>query len=159
VSETNYVRYVGLNPNSTGTGNAEIPHGFKLVNGTAEVRELGVYKWDTAVATGDVLRIAVQSGVVKYSKNGVVFYTSATAAAYPLRVDTALASSGATIAGAVLAATQPAQMQPSSTEVTSPAVTSAGAIDLRWLALLLAGLLARASTARRAQPSCPASPR
>jgi hypothetical protein len=102
VSETNYVRYVGLNDNHTGTSSAEIPFAFKLVSGTAEVRERGQYKWDVSVATGDVLRIAVNSGVVTYSKNGAAFYTSAIPAVYPLRVDSALASLGATVSNAVI---------------------------------------------------------
>jgi hypothetical protein len=45
------------------------------------------------------------SGVVKYSKNGTVFYSSARAPEYPLLVDTALYSVGATLSGAVISGT------------------------------------------------------
>ena len=43
---------------------------------------------------GDRFRVAVEGGVVKYRRNGVLFYTSAGAPAYPLLVDTALYSLG-----------------------------------------------------------------
>jgi hypothetical protein len=97
VSETNLVRFIGLNNNSTGTSPTEIPFAFKIVSGYAEVRENGQYRWDVPVITGDVLRISVDSGAVKYAKNGVTFYTSQMAASYPLRADTALTSFGATL--------------------------------------------------------------
>ena len=45
---------------------------------------------DTSFVAGDVFRVAVQSGVVRYSKNGTVFYTSQTAPAYPLVLAAAL---------------------------------------------------------------------
>jgi len=40
---------------------------------------------------------------LKYLKNGAVFYTSGGAPAYPLRVDTALYTPGATLGDVVLA--------------------------------------------------------
>jgi CubicO group peptidase (beta-lactamase class C family) len=104
VSETNLVRYVGLtHHHGTGTTAAEIPFAIKLVSGYAEARENDQYRNDIDVATGDVLRIAVDSGVVKYYKNGFLFSTSNTPALYPLRVDTAFISSGATLSNARVA--------------------------------------------------------
>ena len=102
VMNRNLVRYVGLNDISTGTGSAEIPFAFKLSGGYAEVREYGQYLWDIPVIDGDVLRIAVEAGTVKYLKNGAVFYTSGNAARYPLRADTALSSMGATVNKAII---------------------------------------------------------
>jgi hypothetical protein len=99
------VRYVGLNDNSTGTGSAEIPFAFKLSGGYAEVREYGQYRWDVQVADGDVLRIAVEAGTVKYLKNGAAFYTSGNAARYPLRADTALSSASASVNKAMISKT------------------------------------------------------
>jgi hypothetical protein len=46
---------------------------------------------------GDHFRIAVESGVVKYLKNGTVFYTSDVRPSYPLIVDTSLYTNGSTI--------------------------------------------------------------
>jgi hypothetical protein len=102
VMDRSLVRYVGLNDNSTGTGSTEIPFAFKLAGGYVEVREYGQYTWDMPVAEGDVLRIAVEAGAVKYLKNGAVFYTSGNAARYPLRADTALSSIGATVNKAII---------------------------------------------------------
>ena len=54
------------------------------------------------VLSGDRLRVAVESGVVVYSRNGSVFYTSAVAPTYPLLVDTSLHTTGATISNAFI---------------------------------------------------------
>jgi hypothetical protein len=105
VSETGLVRFVGFNNSNAGTSTTEIPFAFKLVSGYAEARERGQYRSDVPVVTGDVLRISVQSGVVKYAKNGVVFYTSSAAPSYPLMVDTALTSLNATINNVKIATT------------------------------------------------------
>jgi hypothetical protein len=102
VAETGPELYIGLNNASTGTGIAEIPYAFKLINDRVEVREHGQYRAGIAVGSGDALRIRVRSGVVSYAKNGGVFYTSSTAASYPLQVDTSLVSSGATLSNARL---------------------------------------------------------
>ena len=101
-SELNLVRFIGLNNANPGTTTGEIPFAIKLVNGHAEAYESGQYRGDTTFATGDTLRIAVQSGVVRYSKNATVFYTSTMPPIYPLRVDTALTSAGSTINSVVI---------------------------------------------------------
>jgi hypothetical protein len=51
---------------------------------------------------GDVLRVGVESGVVKYKKNGTVVYTSTVSPIYPLLLDSALWSNGATVNNAVV---------------------------------------------------------
>jgi hypothetical protein len=53
-------------------------------------------------ANGDTLRVSVESGLVKYRKNGTLLYMSVVAPTYPLRVDTALYTAGATLKDAVL---------------------------------------------------------
>jgi RHS repeat-associated protein len=53
-------------------------------------------------ATGDTLRIAVESGVVKYRKNGAVIYTSTATPTYPLLADASLYTAGSTINNVVL---------------------------------------------------------
>jgi hypothetical protein len=97
-SERTTLRYVGLSPRNAGTGVASIAFAFALQpGGIAEVRERGVYRAETRFATGDVLRIAVTNGVVRYYKNGALVYQSATPSASPLLVDTALLSKAATV--------------------------------------------------------------
>ena len=51
---------------------------------------------------GDVFRVAVESGIVKYYKNGVLLYTSGMAPTYPLFPEASLFDANATITNAVL---------------------------------------------------------
>jgi PKD repeat protein len=97
-------RSAGLSNGNTDVSDADIDFAVHL-NGTgsAEVRENEVYKRDTPYASGDVFRVAVVGGLVRYSRNGVVFYTSAKAPTYPLLVDVSLGSPGSTIANAIIA--------------------------------------------------------
>jgi hypothetical protein len=53
-----------------------LSYALRLQGGTVEVREFGAYKSETSFGAGDRLRISVESGTVKYSKNGAVFFTS-----------------------------------------------------------------------------------
>ena len=78
-SESTSLRFVGLAAGGIGTGPGDINFALRLQSGVAEVRESGAYKSDVRFAAGDTFAIAVAGGVVKYSKNGSVFYTSAVA--------------------------------------------------------------------------------
>ena len=64
-------------------------------------REAGVYKTETPFATGDVLRITVNGGVVTYARNGRVFFTSSGGGS-PLFVDVALYDLNATITNVMI---------------------------------------------------------
>jgi hypothetical protein len=75
---------------------------IRLQGTAAEVWENGVYKSATPFATGDVIRIAVAGGVVSYSRNGNLFFTSAGGAS-PLYVDVALYDLNATITNVMIA--------------------------------------------------------
>jgi hypothetical protein len=85
---------IGLgNTVTNSTGYTEINYliNFSSVNNTWEIRELNwIYKTDGTYTTGDIFRIAVESGAVKYYKNGVVIYTSTVTPSYPLVADTSL---------------------------------------------------------------------
>ena len=52
---------------------------------------------------GSTYRIAVEAGAVKYYENGALKYTSALAPSYPLLVDTAILTVGASVQNAVVA--------------------------------------------------------
>jgi hypothetical protein len=68
------------------------------------VYEKGVFRGQFgAFAAGDVLQIRVESGVVRYLRNGVPLYTSSATPTFPLRVDTSLYSTGAIVQNATLA--------------------------------------------------------
>jgi RHS repeat-associated protein len=54
------------------------------------VSETGTLIGPFAVHTGDQLRVEVQGGVVRYKRNGTIFYTSTRTPTYPLLVDSAI---------------------------------------------------------------------
>src|SRR5205085_3151823 len=76
-AQTNKLLYSGLTHAAIGTDFVEIDFGFKLTDyNVAEVRENNVYKWETPYSTGDLFRIADESGIVKYYHNGSLLYVS-----------------------------------------------------------------------------------
>ena len=104
-SETTTIRGVALSHGNTDTSGADLDFAIALWkdDGWASVYEAGEYKADLGqYTTGDVFRIGVEDGLVKYSQNGVVGYTSDTPPAYPLLVDTTLWNDNATISNAVI---------------------------------------------------------
>ena len=102
-SEQTTGRMIGLSNGNPGTTATEISYGILLSTSTrASAQEHAVYKDETGYVAGDVFRIAVVGGVVKYSKNGVVFYTSTVAPTYPLLVDTSLHTLNATLNNVVV---------------------------------------------------------
>jgi hypothetical protein len=104
--ETNKMRFCGLTRNASGTDYAAIDFAIKLAgNGVADVRENNAYKAETTYQSGDVFRISVESGVVKYYKNGAVFYTSAKPPSYPLVADASFINVNGTVGNAAIAAT------------------------------------------------------
>lgn len=105
VDEEHKLRYVGLSPDQDNLRTELYDYALGLQSGYAEVRENGAYRTETAIAAGDVLRIAVTNGVVTYSRNGVVFYTSGQTAAAALRGHAALFTRRSTVHRAVMAAT------------------------------------------------------
>ena len=91
------LRVIGLSSGNNGTDPSEIRFALRLQGNTAEVRESGSYRSEVSFSGGDTLRIAIAGGNVEYSKNGSVFYTSASHASYPMLVDTSLFDGNASI--------------------------------------------------------------
>ena len=109
VGETNRDRMIGLGTGDLSQYFSDIDFAIYLpTNAPAEVHESGTSRGlFGAYATGDVFRVGIEGGSVKYRKNGVLIYTSATAPRYPLLVDTSLFGTGATVQGVVLSGTSP----------------------------------------------------
>jgi hypothetical protein len=103
-SETTTNRGIGLSRGNTDTTRADIDFALNFwPGGGVDVRENGQYRAGTRYVTGDVFRIAVESGAVNYYKNGVRFYRSLIAPTYPLLVDTAFLTLGATVSAVSIA--------------------------------------------------------
>ena len=92
------LRFIGLSNGNPGTSNVEIKHALRFDGGIAEVRESGIYRSDTPFVNGDTFRIAVTGGIVRYSKNGTIFYTSQVTPLYPMLVDTSFNTLNSTLA-------------------------------------------------------------
>ena len=99
VAETNTYRLFGLGTGDSGAGYDDVDFGlYPAANGQLYVFEKGVYRGSFGdYAPGDVLRVSVDGGVVRYIRNGRVLYESTQPPVYPLLVDTALYSAGATL--------------------------------------------------------------
>jgi hypothetical protein len=97
-------RIFGLSRGDGSLSDADVDFGLAAdADGQLAVFESGVFQGSFGpYAPGDRLRVAVDTGVVTYHRNGAVIYTSTTAARYPLLVDTAFAENGAAIAQAVM---------------------------------------------------------
>lgn len=103
--ETNTSRVFGLARGDSVAGYEDIDFGIGTdASGVLQAYELGVPRGAVGqYVPGDRLRVDIESGVVRYRRNGVTFYTSAVSPTYPLRLHAALHSSGATIRNAVIA--------------------------------------------------------
>jgi uncharacterized repeat protein (TIGR01451 family) len=106
-SETTTTRMFGLSRDNSGFDWTDIDFGLYMhSNATLYIVEGGVSRGTFGpYALGDTLRVGIESGQVVYRRNGAVLHTSAVAPIYPLLVDTALFSAGATLTDVVIAGT------------------------------------------------------
>ena len=104
-TQTNTYRLIGLGTTDSSRSYEDVDFAiYPAANGLVYVFENGVNRGAFgAYATGDRLRVSVRGGTVRYSRNGLVLYTSAVAPTYPLRVDTSFYTSGASLGDVVLA--------------------------------------------------------
>jgi hypothetical protein len=103
-SEITTFRMLGLSNGNTSSSYDDIDFALYLNHNQVQVFEGGINKGGFgSYVTGDTLRVAVVGGVVRYSRNGTVFYSSGKIPKYPLLVDTALGSQGATLRSVVVA--------------------------------------------------------
>ena len=121
--ETQTLRFVGLGYGGVGTEPAGIEFALRLQNGILEVRESGAYRAEAGFAAGDVLRIAVDGGVVRYLKNGAVFHTSAINAPGPLRVHVVMFNAGAALGTMTVGTVAGATASSGVTTVSTPTAT------------------------------------
>lgn len=105
-TETNRLRFAGLSAGNAGTDYNNLKFSIKLTDfGVAEVREQNqAYRFEVKYQSGDIFRITLEAGRVRYYQNGRAFYTSSTAPTYPLVLNVSLVSTGATINSARITA-------------------------------------------------------
>jgi len=116
---TNKNTRIGLMQSGKSVSAANIDYAIDpCVNSTVSIRELGIYRTEKTCQAGDVFRVAVVNGAVKYYKNGAVIYRSRVAPVYPFVVAVSLISLDASISNAVIA-TAPTAI------VAAPALQSA----------------------------------
>jgi hypothetical protein len=105
-SEPGTRRFIGLTSENPGTNPNMIRFTISLwPSGGADIREYGAYAAGTSYLPGDIFRIAIAAGTVRYYKNGHLLYTSLLAPTYPLRVAASLLSPGATVSNAIISGT------------------------------------------------------
>jgi hypothetical protein len=90
--------YAGLGPDTTSnTDPALIDFAFSFwPDGGWDIRERNTYRTEGRFASGDVFRVAVVSGVVKYYQNGALVYTSLVQPSSGLGLDATLVTDRAT---------------------------------------------------------------
>ena len=98
-TETNTMRMAGLGSTDTNQDYTDVDYGTLMRgDGSLAIYESGVYRGEFgSYAAGDRFRVEVRYGVVRYLRNGVLFFTSPAPIRYPLRVDTAFLTPGATL--------------------------------------------------------------
>ncbi len=102
-TETTLQRMAGLSNGDLNQDYVEIDFAIYLANGIAEIHENGLFKASVgAYSPGDKFRVSIESGVIKYRRNGTVVYTSAQSPVFPAVVDTSLKDNLATVTNAVL---------------------------------------------------------
>jgi PKD repeat protein len=106
--ETDTDRMLGLSNGDADQGQADIDFALlAAADGTLQVWEKGVALGTFGTYAGsDRLRVAVEGGLVKYSRNGTVFRTSGATPRHPLLVDTTLSTPGATLRNVLIAGRQ-----------------------------------------------------
>jgi RHS repeat-associated protein len=85
----------GLATDDADTTPGDIDHAIERgTDGIVRVVERGVPRLELGADCCSTYRIAIESGAVRYYRNGVLQYTSAVAPSYPLRLDVAVADNG-----------------------------------------------------------------
>ncbi|MCG3162915.1 MAG: hypothetical protein JMDDDDMK_04276 [Acidobacteria bacterium] len=102
-AEANKERWIGWMQSSKAPSTRHINYAFLLGSANiTSIRENGVYRTETTYKVGDVFRIAVENGVVRYYKNNTLIYQSRVAATYPLVAATSILDPGGTVSNGVI---------------------------------------------------------
>ncbi len=130
------IRAMGLSNGNTDNYISDIDFAFQLYgyggSYNLEVRENGAYKSNSSYSPGDVLKISLESGKIKYYKNGTLFYTSLKAPTYPLFVDSAFLNLNSALNNVIVKIAD--TLPPSVPAGLSATAISISQINLSWSA-------------------------
>jgi len=126
--ETIEERMCGLSMNTANQGWNDIAFAAHLnTGGEFYVVESGASRgYFGDYRSGDLFRVSVESGVVKYYRNGSVFFTSTLRPSYPLQAAAVFDGSGATISNAIFSSGPPPAAAVNVVAPSSAAVIKAG---------------------------------
>ena len=107
VDSLNTYRMFGLANGDNNVRFTDIDYALYMAGSTLKVYEMGLYRltYPGTLVVGDVVTVAVESGVVKYYVNGNLIYIGSGTPTYPLLVDTSINSSLGQIANTILCGT------------------------------------------------------
>jgi hypothetical protein len=101
-------RIFGLGNGDSSVDRSDIEFGIEVDGGTLQVYESGRYiNTFGNAAVNDVLRVAVEGGVVRYYRNGTPFYTSTITPSYPLVLDASIYTAGGQVSNATICRRNP----------------------------------------------------
>jgi hypothetical protein len=131
-AEAGTLRYVGLAYGGVGTAAGDINYAIRLQNGVAEVRENNAYRTEIGFAAGDTFAVVLESSVVKYMKNGAVFFTSQTQATAALRFHAVLFNTNGALTGIGLGGGAATTSTTAPASPTAPTTTTPAPMKPRW---------------------------
>ncbi len=125
-AESNRRKLIGLSSSHANKNFNSVRYGFYLDGTTLRVVENGTTRGSYgAFAANDVLRIAVENGVVRYYRNGTLLFTSSLAPSLPLLVDVRIRDVGGTV-------TEPVVVHATGGAFTANAVNAGANPSFQW---------------------------
>jgi hypothetical protein len=106
-AENNTTKVAGLSSGDTDQNRGDVDYGFYLQDsGTIQILESGLNRGSFgSYVAGDTFKVQVEKSKVTYWKNGSLLFTSSLTPSFPLLLDTALSTDGATITDVTLVET------------------------------------------------------
>jgi hypothetical protein len=102
-TENATARLCGLGTGNTGPQENDVDFGIHLAGGNVYINENGNQSGSLGpYFAGDVFRVAVDQGLIRYSRNGAALPSTPRTPTYPLRVDTSLYTQNAQITNAIV---------------------------------------------------------
>ncbi len=121
----------GMSNNNNNHNRSVIDFGIETRNdGTIRVYENNNHRGNFgSYSYGDVLRVSAESGVIKYYKNGILFYTSSSTPSFPMFADGVIRNSGDTLHNVIVGFNCSASDSSTITTLATPDIQVTGTWD------------------------------